>query len=72
MPEAIHPETEAKILCVKVTRPETNGGDFCVWKWDQFDAKAEMDGGEIGEKITLELCEMTVQELEDLGDFNGW
>jgi len=33
---------------------------------------AEFDGAEIGEAITVELCEMTEQELDDLPEFEGW
>ena len=66
------PDTAPTIKCLKVSRPDTHGGNFCMWKWNDFDVGAEFDGADIGETITLELCEMTEQEFEDLGEFDGW
>jgi hypothetical protein len=65
--------TTDKIRCVKVTRPDSHGDRFfCAYKLDGFSAKDEFDGADNGEKITLELCEMTADEYDALGDFEGW
>ena len=61
-----------KIKCIKVSRPDTHGKDFCMWKWKDFDIENEFDGAEVGETILLELCEMTEEEYEELGEFDGW
>lgn len=59
-------------LYIEVTRPETHGGNRCVWHYDDFDWKDEMDGSEVGDSITLTLRKMTDEEFADLGDFEGW
>lgn len=63
---------DGKKPCLKVSRPTTNGSDFCVWKWTNFDINAEFDGAEEGDSITVELVYMTDKEFEDLGAFEGW
>jgi hypothetical protein len=59
--------------CVKITRPDSHGPKFgyiCIL--DGFSARDEFDGAEVGEKVTLELLEMTPEELAALADFGGW
>jgi hypothetical protein len=59
--------------CVKITRPESHGEKFsCICPLADFSAADEFDGAEPGEKITLELAEMTEEELKALPDFGGW
>jgi hypothetical protein len=62
-----------KKLMYKVTHPDKEGrSDFCVFKdWDHL-RDEEFDGAEIGDKITVELVEMTDEEFNDLGEFEGW
>ena len=64
---------EAKVRCLKVTRPEC-GNQYCVYRLDepQHLVDGEFDGAEIGDQITLELCEMTETELAALPEFAGW
>jgi len=60
------------IRCLKVTRPEC-GRQWCVYRMDRpMELLSEFDGADIGETITVELCEMTEQELDDLPEFEGW
>jgi hypothetical protein len=55
----------------KVTHPDS-GGDFCVFKdWNNL-RDAEFDGAEVGDVISIELIEMTDEEFDALGDFQGW
>ncbi len=65
-------EIARKIPCVKVTRPETHAGLWCVYRLASFSAADEFDGAEVGEMITMELCEMTQAELDALPEFTGW
>lgn len=61
------------MLCVKVTRPDSHGEKFsCTYRLQGFSAADEFDGADIGEKITLELIEMTDEEYTALPDFEGW
>ena len=61
-----------KIQCVKVTRPDSHGDDWCLYRLAGFSAADEFDGAELGERVTLELCEMTEAELDALPEFGGW
>jgi len=61
-----------KIPCVDVMRPDTHSGMTCTWKMKDFDIHAEMEGMEVGETILLRYNEMTEQEFNDLGEFDGW
>lgn len=65
-------DRSAQIQCVKVTRPDTHGGQYCVFPLAGFSAADEFDGAEIGESITLTLCAMTEAEFDALPEFNGW
>lgn len=61
-----------KIPCVETRRPDTHPGMCCTWKLKDFDISAEFDGAEVGEKIELTYVELTQEEFDDLGDFDGW
>lgn len=65
-------DPKAKMPYVKITRPDSHGGNFCAYPYRTFSIDSEFDGAEIGDKIVLELIEMTHEEFEDLGDFEGW
>lgn len=65
-------KSKAKIPCVKVTRPDTHVGLYCLYRLSGFSAADELDGAEDGESIVLTYCEMTPEELEALPDFGGW
>lgn len=60
-----------KIKMVKVRRPEL-GDHWCASHLQGFDLAAEFDGAEIGEKIEIELCEMTQEEIDAMPEFEGW
>lgn len=73
MSEDCHVRTaDGKLSCVEVRRDDTHPGTFCVWKMAEFDIRAEMDGMEVGESIQLTYLELTDEEFDDLGDFDGW
>ena len=64
---------EPKIPYVKVTRPDSHGEKYGCWcALSGFSAADEFDGAEIGERITLELCELTQAEIDAMPEFNGW
>ena len=67
------PEPTAKIRVYKVTRPDEGfGGNWCVYRdWDSV-RDAEFDCADPGDKITIELAEMTKEELDGLPEFEGW
>ena len=59
--------------CVKVTRPDSHGEKFgCWYDLAHFSAEAEFDGAETGERIVLELCELTQAEIDAMPEFPGW
>jgi len=54
----------------RVSRPDIDPGKFCVLQnWNEVES--EFDGADVGEKITIELQELTQAEYEALGDFRG-
>ncbi len=58
---------------LKVTRPDTHGDQSCTYKWPgECLIENELDDAEIGESIRIELVDMTDEEFEALGDFEGW
>lgn len=67
-----HRTRDGKLCCVEVTRSDTHPGTSCVCKFNDFDLAAEMDDSEVGDRITLKYVELTDEEFDDLGDFDGW
>jgi hypothetical protein len=64
---------DPKIPCVKLTRPDLDGGRAsCIYEMHQFSAADEFVGAEIGEKLQLEYIEMTREEIDALPEFEGW
>lgn len=64
---------EGKVRYVKVTRPATHGEKFGCWMpVENFSASDEFDGAEVGERIVLELCELTRDEILAMPEFEGW
>jgi hypothetical protein len=63
---------ENKKLYLKVERPDSHPGMYCVSPLQGFDIQAEFDSSEVGEIIYLELVEMTDEEFQALGEFDGW
>lgn len=46
-------------------------GDYCIYP--NFDSiYFELDSAEVGTKFEIEVVEMTEEEFEDLGEFEGW
>jgi hypothetical protein len=61
---------DKKKVYYKLSRPDLYG-DYCVFP--NFDSiYFELDNAEVGEKFEIEIVEMTEQEFEDLGEFEGW
>ena len=59
-----------KKIYYKLSRPGLMG-DFCIYP--NFDSiYFELDDAEVGEKFEIEIVEMTEEEFEDLGEFEGW
>lgn len=56
----------------KVTRPELGTNQSCIYGDLATVQDAEFDGSEIGDKITIELIQMTDGERETLPEFEGW
>lgn len=55
----------------KVTRPDLGTKQSCAYR-NFAEIASEFDGAETGDRITVELDEMSEQEFEALGDFAGW
>jgi hypothetical protein len=61
---------DTKKVYYKLSRPDLFG-DYCVFP--NFDSIFfELDGSEVGTKFEIEIVEMTEEEFEDLGEFEGW
>lgn len=54
-----------------VTRADYPGSSCSYRDWGTL-LDAELDGAEIGDKITIELIQMTEDKWEDLPEFEGW
>ena len=70
---ASSPATE-KLRVYRVTRPDEFGENspWCVYRdWDTV-RDAELDCADPGDKITIEIAEMTKEELDALPEFQGW
>jgi len=63
-------ENEPKKRFFKVTRPDM-GGSWISRDWDTI-KDGEFDGMEVGDKIQIEVVEMTESQLEALPKFDGW
>ena len=63
---------EKKVRMFKVTRPDLGINRRCTYGDLATVQDAEFDGAEIGDKITIELIEMTEDERENLPEFEGW
>lgn len=61
-----------KIPCVREFRPDVGGNSFCVWPLKTVSIEDLFDGADPDEKVLLEYCEMTQDELDALPDFEGW
>jgi len=63
-------DSGTKVRVFKVTRPDTN--QCCIYRDGATLIDGEFDGAEIGDTITIELLEMTEDDLEKLPEFEGW
>jgi len=63
---------DKKVRMFKVTRPDLGTNQSCTYGDLATIQDAEFDGAEIGDKITIELVEMTEDERENLPEFEGW
>ena len=61
-----------KVPCAKIRRPDSHGNIWCLVQLKGFNLRDEFDGAEIGERLEIEYCELTQQELDDLPEFEGW
>jgi hypothetical protein len=57
---------------LKITRPREGGSYIQPINEIANAIDGEFDGAEAGEKICLELVEMSDEEFEALPDFAGW
>jgi hypothetical protein len=64
-------EPNHKVKCFKVMRPDC-GNKWCVYRTGQGVDDAEFTDSEVGDKIIIEVIEMTESELETLPEFQGW
>jgi hypothetical protein len=58
-------------MAFKVTRPKTHGKLSCTYS-DWTAIESEFDGAEFGESITVELVDLTPEQVAELPDFEGW
>ncbi len=77
------PKRDPRVACVEVSRPDSHPGLTCIYTLEPenpalginaspFDASSELDGAEDGDSIVLTLRMMSVEDLQNLGDFEGW
>jgi hypothetical protein len=62
---------ETKVRVFKVYR-EGEGGKCWIARNLAEVEDAEFDGSDIGDRIIIELGQMTEHEIEKLPDFDGW
>ena len=62
---------DKKVRAYRVTRSDYPGNN-CTYRNVDTLIDGEFDGAEVGDKITIELVEMTEDQLESLPDFEGW
>jgi len=62
-------DSEPKLRMFKVSRKGM--GSWISRDWDTI-RSAELEDSEIGDEITITVCEMTEAELEALPEFEGW
>ena len=62
---------DKKVKMFKVTRADYPGKS-CTYDDFATVQDAEFDGAEIGDKITIELIEMTEDQRDNLPEFEGW
>ena len=55
----------------KVTRPEYGHTNCSYRDWDTL-RDAEFSDAEIGDKIVIELIQMTEDQWDNLPEFEGW
>lgn len=59
----------------KVFWKQSYNGDFCVFRTykNLCDSMClDLDSAEIGQKFGVSTVELTEEEFEDLGEFEGW
>ena len=59
-----------KKICYKLSRPDLRAG-YCVFQ-NLDSIPFEIDAGEVGDTFEIEIVEMTQEEFDDLGEFEGW
>lgn len=62
---------DRRVRGYKVTRPEYGATNCSYRDWDTL-RDAELDGADVGDKIVIELIEMTEDQWENLPEFEGW
>ncbi len=65
---------EKRILCLKESHPDVDDGrTSCIWRMDvKGNLETILDGAEPGDRIILDVVEMTEADLEALPEFEGW
>ena len=61
---------ERKVTVYKVFRPDCGGLHWITRDWQTV--LTEFDGGEMGDRIIIELAQMTETQIAELPDFEGW
>ena len=57
----------------KLTIPSVGTGQYCIFPENARDGlMAEIETSEIGDKLEIEVLEMTEEEYSKLPEFEGW
>jgi hypothetical protein len=62
---------DTRVRAYRVTRADYPGTS-CTYRDAQTAIDAEFDGAEVGDKVTIEMIEMTEDEFDNLPEFEGW
>lgn len=62
---------DQKVRVYKISRPDCGNMHWISRDWQTI-ADAEFDGSELGDKIIIELAEMTEGQIQALPEFDGW
>lgn len=62
---------DKKVKVFKVFRPDCGGQHWITRDWATIQ-DGEFEDGEPGDRIIIELAEMTEDQIEKLPEFEGW
>ena len=66
---------DTRVKCIKLQRADCGDNRYCIFRFDEgglLGIQEEIDTSEIGDKLIIEIIEMTISDVENLPEFEGW